>query len=107
MSYTPVSPLPPGRVVRKGKPTEERCWVCKEPMRVGQLFSGVAMSTAPPLDEDGRRTSDEGYVEGHYLCVCEMIGPTETLRAIQEGRLPAVDPRILVDGCLPPEYGGV
>ena len=76
-------------------------------MRVGQLFSGVALSTAPPLGEEGNRTTNDGYVEGHYLCVCGALGTEETLRAIQEGRLPAIDLRILVDGCLPLEYGGV
>jgi len=76
-------------------------------MRVGQLFSGVLVSNAPPLSEDGERLTDEGYVEGHYLCVVQALGPQETLLAIQEGRLPAFDPKILVDGCLPLEYGGV
>lgn len=92
--YTHVVPGTVGaRRVHAGAPTAELCGVCQCPMRIGQLHSGVMTST--------RR-----YYEGHYLCVLHIIGPDETLRALQEGRLPAYDPAKLIHGCDPSVIDG-
>ena len=106
MEFVPVMPLnlPP---MRKGLPTGETCNLCGQPIYSGQLVSGVLHSTAPPLTEDGVRMSDEGYYYGHYACLVQMLGPEETLMAIHDGRLPAINPAILVDGCLPSGMGGL
>jgi len=85
----------------KGKPTGETCSLCGEPILSGQLVSGCVLSTAPPLSDEGARTSNEGYHEGHHACVLQALGPDETLKAIHDGRLPVIDPAVLVDGCLP------
>lgn len=106
-TYTPVLPLQNVPAVKKGVATAELCNVCHEPMRTGQLFSGVRHSKAPPLTEEGVRVSDEGYFEGHYNCVVKALGPEETLLAIQQKRLAMIDPGLLVDGCLPLEHGGI
>lgn len=91
----------------KGKPTGTYCGVCKEEILSGQLVSGVAASDAPALNEDGGRISDEKYYNGHYACVLEALGPEETLKATREGRLPNLDPAVLIDGCLPTALGGL
>lgn len=93
MSYIPVSPLMQRPRYNKGEPLQESCTLCGDSMRVGQLFSGVETT--------------QGYVEGHYACVIQAIGTEETLLAIQEGRLPAINTKLLENGCLPFEYGGV
>ena len=106
MELGPVMPLalPP---MRKGLLTGEVCTLCGQPIYSGQLVSGVLHSTAPPLTEEGTRVSDEGYYYGHYVCVLTALGPEETLRAIHDGRLPAINPAVLVDGCLPSAMGGL
>ena|SRR6266436_9513339 len=104
---TPVPPMIGHPVIKRGKPTSELCGVCHEPMRVGQLHAGVHHSTAPPLSDEGVRLTDEGYFEGHYLCVCDALGPAEVLLAVQQERLAMVNPALLDDGCLPKEHGGV
>lgn len=106
MELVPILPLnlPP---MRKGLLTGETCTLCGEPIYSGQLVSGVLHSTAPPLSDEGARVSDEGYFYGHFACIIKALGPEETLMAIHDGRLPAINPAILVDGCLPPGMGGL
>lgn len=57
----------------------------------GQLYSGVRVNA-------NRRH------HGHYTCVVNLLGPTLTLKAIQRGMLPMIDPATLRDGRLPKFY---
>lgn len=107
MSYTPTGQLGSVPKAKKGIPTSEKCMVCHKVMMSGQLHTGVHRSDAPAFNEDGARVSDDGYYEGHYLCVVQALGPEEAMKAMQEGRLPMINPTLLVNGCLPVEHGGV
>ena len=64
------------------------CEGCQEAVVAGQLYSGVRVNAT-------RRH------HGHYGCVVKLLGPTLTLKAIQRGMLPMIDPATLRDGRLP------
>jgi len=104
-----TSPVLPGthQDMPKGKPLGHACPLCGKEYVSGHLVAGVFTAKAPPLSPEGTRVSDEGYYEGHYACVVEALGEKETLKAVQQGRLPAIDPDALVDGCLPRHMGGI
>ena len=70
--------------------TAQACMVCGQPIKHGQVVSGVR-DLADDADE----------VIGHYACIVIMLGPEKTLQAILSHRLPAIDPTTLVDGRVP------
>jgi hypothetical protein len=106
VSYNAVLPMK-GRSMPKGKHTGEMCTLCNQPILSGQLVSGVLRDHAPALNEEGARTSDEGYVYGHFPCVLQHLGPEDALKAVQRGDLPSINPDDLMDGCLPRHLGGL
>lgn len=64
------------------------CQGCQQPVTAGQLYSGV-------------RVNAQRIHHGHYACVVTLLGPTLTLKAIQRGMLPMIDPATLHQGQLP------
>lgn len=69
--------------------TAAKCGVCGQPIKHGQVVSGVL-----PPDADTE-------IVGHYACVVQALGPTRTLAAILAHQLPAIDTATLVDGRVP------
>lgn len=68
------------------------CKHCAEPMEFGQLGSCLWF-----LGQ---------LYTGHYLCVLDALGPEATLRAIQAGVIPMIDPASLVHHRLPQHQPG-
>ena len=65
------------------------CSLCNRDIMHGQTTSSV------------RLIKDNEEIHGHYACVIAKLGPEATLAAIQEGILPALNVKAMVDHRVP------
>ncbi len=82
---------------------------CGHLVEHGQVLAGVALDAGGDFFAETKEIIKGQIVisgipasrlEGHYVCVVERLGPARTLKAMQKGLLPNLDPDALVDGRL-------